>query len=432
MILKVDKSNPSGTIIAPPSKSYTHRALFVAALAQGTSVIKNALISRDTLATIDICRKLGAKIQIDEGNVIVGGAETVSFLDTKLNADNSGTTMRISMFLATLDLYKQMITIRGDESLSQRDMGSGMRALRKTGVECTSNWWCAPMTIRGRMKGDTVVIESEKSSQPITGALIASPLYSHGKTVGILGNAVSRPYIDATLVVMDKFGVSVEPITRYRRYVVPEQQYTNASFTVPGDFSGAAFSIAGSAMLGNNIVTKVQGSEMPQGDRAIISILEELGCEVTDNGGIKVWSPSEFSGGRFDLSNTPDLLPIVSVLALKSAGPIEIFNVKHAREKETDRIKVMARELRKFGLNVDERIDGMIIKKRGELKGAHLNSDRDHRALMALSIGGMYVGECTISDAEYVDVSYPKFVEDMKGLGANMELVEPQLVHRKN
>jgi 3-phosphoshikimate 1-carboxyvinyltransferase len=163
--------------------------------------------------------------------------------------------------------------------------------------------------------------------------------------------------------------------------------------------------------------------DMPQADEAIIDILEIMGIVVTlDKNTIKIKSPEKLDGGKFDLSNSPDLIPAVAILALKTSKPIEIFNVKHARYKETDRIAVLARELSKLGIKVVEKNDGLILKNSGSLAGADLNSENDHRLFMAFCIAGMYVGNCIVSHPESVKISYPDFFQDMKRIGCRIFL----------
>ena len=175
-------------------------------------------------------------------------------------------------------------------------------------------------------------------------------------------------------------------------------------------------------MLGDGLTIEINLGDMPQGDEAIVDILEKLGVNVTlEDDSITTESPSLLKGGKFDLSDTPDLLPAVAILALKSEKPIELFNVKHARYKETDRIAILSRELKKIGVHVEEKEDGMILKKPGEMHSAELDSESDHRLFMALSIVGMFVGDCTVSDPDSVKVSYPKFISDMESVGAEFK-----------
>ena len=162
---------------------------------------------------------------------------------------------------------------------------------------------------------------------------------------------------------------------------------------------------------------------MPQADEAIVDILETMGVVITLNKNIiKIKSPEKLDGGKFDLSDSPDLVPAVAILALKSSSPIEIFNVEHVRYKETDRLSIIARELSKLGIKVEEKKDGLILNNSDNLNSAELNSENDHRLCMAFSIAGMDVGDCTISDPESVEVSYPDFISEMKRLGCKIFL----------
>ncbi len=169
----------------------------------------------------------------------------------------------------------------------------------------------------------------------------------------------------------------------------------------------------------------IQGNigNLPQGDEVFIDVLEQLGVKVTiKDDKISIQSPEKLNGGRFDLINSPDLLPPLAILALKTSSPIEIVNVKHARLKETDRIAIVSRELFKLGIIVEEREDGLILNKSNDLKSGSLNSENDHRLFMAFCIAGMYVGNCTVTDPESVKVSYPNFILEMKKIGAKISI----------
>jgi 3-phosphoshikimate 1-carboxyvinyltransferase len=179
--------------------------------------------------------------------------------------------------------------------------------------------------------------------------------------------------------------------------------------------------LSAAVLVGDNLKIKVSIGDLAQGDEAIIDILGKLGVDVSmNNNTIAVKAPEKLLGGKFDLSNTPDLLPPLSILSLKSGFPIELYNVKHARFKETDRIAILARELQKIGIKVKEKEDGLILSPPKELRGAPLNSEDDHRLFMAFCIAAMYVGGCTVSNPESVDVSYPNFVSDMNRVGAKI------------
>ena len=221
---------------------------------------------------------------------------------------------------------------------------------------------------------------------------------------------------------MRKFGVSVQTLIPYKRYNISPQVYNTATFTVPIDLSRLAFLLSAAALNGDQTIIKGNIGNLPQGDEVFIDILEQLGVTVSiDEDEIKIKSPTKLKGGRFDLSNSPDLLPPLAILALNSESPIEIVNVKHARLKETDRIAITSRELVKLGIKVDEKEDGLILESTENLNGAELNAENDHRLFMAFCIAGMFVGNCTVTDPESVQVSYPNFVEEMNRIGAKIQ-----------
>ncbi|MDE1762205.1 MAG: 3-phosphoshikimate 1-carboxyvinyltransferase [Candidatus Micrarchaeota archaeon] len=422
MIATVDKSVLGGIVVCPPSKSATHRAIFMAALARGESTILRPLISRDTLATINSCRNFGAEIEIEGNAVKVVGPEKFAVRIGNVNAENSGTTIRISA--AVYSLFGRRVTLTGDASLRGRPMQPIIHALESLGVKCTAEGGRPPITISGTMGGRKVSIEGSVSSQFISGLMIAAPKSANGLEIMIKGNLVSKPYIDMTVGMMGKFGVEVEEVKRHKRYRIAPQSYKPSSVTVPNDFSSAALLLAAAVLVGKNLKVAASYDDLPQGDKRIVDILKKLGADVKMNSGISVRSAEELKGGSFDLSDTPDLLPPLSILALKSRRPIEIYGVAHARKKETDRIAVLANELRKVGMKTDEREDGLTISRGPTLNGAHLDAKEDHRLFMALCIAGMYVGNTTVTDPDSVDVSYPGFISDMQRAGAKIRLAQ--------
>jgi 3-phosphoshikimate 1-carboxyvinyltransferase len=419
MNCKVEQSKLSGTITCPPNKSYTHRTIFLASLANGKSIIKNVLRSRDTNATIDICKSFGAEIHGDKDSLEIIGVDKFETMDLAVDASNSGTTIRIASAIAALRGSKTILT--GDKSLRKRPMKPLLDALESLGAKCSSNDGRPPLTISGKMMGGEVSIPGNVSSQFISALLIAAPLTEKGVTLNISSDLVSKPYLDATIIAMEKFGVKVKALEQYKKYKIESQQYKGAAITIPSDFSSVALLLSAAVLVGRDLTINFSIGDLVQGDEAIIDILGKLGVNITmNNNTIVVKSPEKLRGGRFDLSNTPDLLPPLSILALKSESPIELYNVRHARFKETDRIAILARELQKLGITVTEKEDGLVLGPPKELRGASLNSENDHRLFMAFCIAAMYVGGCTVSDPDSVDVSYPSFVSDMNRVGARI------------
>ena len=420
MNCRVEKTKISGTLVCPPNKSYTHRAIFLASLADGKSVIKNVLYSRDTNATISTCKSFGATIIQDNSSLTVNGIKEVKS-PSKIDASNSGTTIRIAAAIAALGKGKTVLS--GDESLRQRPMQPLLDALESIGAKCSSANGKPPISITGKANGGEVTIPGNISSQFVSALMIMSPLTENGLVLNIDGDLVSKPYLDATITSIKKFGVTVKTVKPYKNYIISQQKYKPTAFTVPSDFSSLAMLLSASILLGDNITIKTTIDDLPQADKAIFDILKSLGIIVNiEKDNVTVQSQKPLNGGKFDLSNSPDLLPPLAILSLKSSKPIHIFNVKHARYKETDRIAILARELKKLGVSVEEKEDGLILESTDKLHSADLNSENDHRLFMAFCIAGMYIGNCTVSNPESIDVSYPNFISDLKRVGGKILL----------
>ena len=421
MSCKIEKSKLSGNLVCPPNKSYTHRAIFLASLAGNNSKVDNALFSDDTRATINACINFGALIEQENSSIIVKKSIGSGKFVPEINAENSGTTIRIAAGIASL--FSDETTLTGDSSLKKRPMQPLLDALQSMGAKCSSTDGKPPIKIAGKIKGGDVAIPGSFSSQFISAILIIAPLTEKGVNLVIEGNLVSKPYLDATISTMRNFGVTVQTIIPYKRYNITPQIYKPSTFTVPIDFSSLALLLSAAVLCGEDFVIQGSIGNLPHGDEVFIDILEQVGVKVTiEDDKISIHSPEKLNGGRFDLSNSPDLLPPLAILALKTSSPIEIVNVKHARLKETDRIAIVARELAKLGVNVDEREDGLILNTANNLKGESLNSENDHRLFMAFCIAGMYVGDCTVSNPESVKVSYPNFIEEMNHIGAKISV----------
>ena len=419
MKCEIKTSKITGKIICPPNKSYTHRAIFLAALSDGKSIVKNVLNSSDIKATISACNAFGVEVHEDNDIVTIRNTIGSTVQGSMIDAQNSGTTIRIAIAIAALSGGNTMLT--GDESLKKRPMQPILDSLQTLGVSSESDGGLTPITIKGKIKGNEVNIDGKISSQFISALLIIAPRLENGLIINIQGELVSKPYIDLTIAIMKEFGVIVNSEIPYKKYVVKHQIYKPTTFTVPSDFSNLALLLASNVLLGDGLEIEISLGNLPQGDEAIIDILEELGVTVTLNGNIiTTKSPKMLTGGRFDLSDTPDLLPALAILSLKSSEPIEIFNVKHARYKETDRIAIISRELKKIGIVVEEYEDGMKLTSNENLSSGELNSENDHRLFMAFSIAAMYIGDCTVTDPDSVQISYPNFISDMKNVGAQI------------
>ena len=396
MNCKIEKSKLVGKITCPANKSYTHRAIFLAALSDGKSIVKKILRSNDTIATINACRGFGVEVEELEDNVTIKNTIGETVQNSMVNAENSGTTIRIAIAIAALSGGNT--TLMGDESLRKRPMQPILDALQTMGVKTESDDGKPPIHMNGKIQGKEISIKGDISSQFISALLIIAPRLPEGLIINVEGDVVSKPYVDLTIAIMKKFGVEVKIEEKYKKYVVVHQIYKPTTFSIPSDFSNLALLLSANVLLGDGLNIEISLDDMPQGDEAIVDILEELGVNVTlEEDIITTKSPISLNGGRFDLSDTPDLLPAIAILALKSKKPIEIFNVKHARYKETDRIAIISRELKKLGLNVEEKDDGMILRKSLDLHPAELNSENDHRLFMLDSLNVLDASRFLIS-----------------------------------
>lgn len=425
--IQVRRSTISGSVRCPSSKSYSHRALAIASLVAGESVITNALLARDTLATLACCKALGAEIETkrDGRAVQVSGRRSFEPPENVLNAENSGTTIRIMAAMAGL-VKKGYTVLTGDESLRKRPMQPILDTLGPLGVDAYSAKanGTPPLIVRGGgIKGGMTTIDGSISSQFISGLLIAGIYANSEITLKIKGELVSKPYVRATLATMENFDVKIDHEENMLEYHIRNAQYSPSKFDVPSDFSTAALILSAGALAGEKLRVKGLNFNLPQGDSQIIGIMEQMGCRVKADrikGEVAVEGAESLEGGEFNLADTPDLLPVVSILSLKARSPVKITGVAHARVKETDRVANIAHELVKLGAKVDEFHDGLTIAAPRKLRNASLEAYNDHRLFMAFTIASMMTEKSIVAGAESVDVSYPNFIPDMKGLGARL------------
>ena len=419
----VTRSLLNGNVTCPPSKSYTHRAIFISSLANGNSHIINPLISRDTIATIDACRQLGVGIKITDKRLIVSGKDTLKVPDNVINVENSGTTMRFVTAISSL-LSDGYVVITGDDSIRKRPMRPLLSALKQLGVNSFSTRENdkAPIIVQGGgINGDNITIDGSMSSQFISGILIAGVRAKSGISLRVTGKQVSKSYIESTLNVISKFGARVKHSRDYRKYNIFNNRYVPTTFTVPGDFSTASLLLSAGTLVGGEITVSNLNFSLPQGDSKILEILKKIGAVISidkRNRTVKTKGTQELDGGEFDLSDTPDLLPVVAILSLKSRNPVRIYGVSHTRYKETDRLKIIASEFRKFGVKTKILPDEITIVSPKKLKSALINSHNDHRLFMSFAIAAMMTEKSVVDGVESVDVSYPSFIQDMKKIGA--------------
>jgi len=402
-----------GTVKVPPSKSYTHRAILMSALSVGRSTVRNPLRSFDTMATAEAARSMGAEVTEQDGELIVD-SDGVHPPKTTIDVLNSGTTMRRMTGIAAL--FDSEVVITGDASIRKRPMGPLLKALEGCGVQCGSEDGRAPLRIKGPVKGDTVRIDGGMSSQFVSSMLMMSPLVGRPMDIVLEGELVSRPYIEITLSMMRAFGVEVER-TGTGFHVEP-QRYVSRDFTVPSDFSSAAFPLVAGGLSGKVTVCGLDMQD-PQGDKKIVDILRSAGCTVTiDGDSVTCSAVGRPKACDVDLSDIPDLFPIVAVLLSTADGTSRLYGAPQLRFKESDRIESVERMLRALGADIEGTDDGCIIRGVPRLKGGRVDHLGDHRLFMSAAIASLISdGPVTMDDDGCWNVSYPGFVELMRDIG---------------
>jgi 3-phosphoshikimate 1-carboxyvinyltransferase len=423
MDVDISRSTVRGQAQAPPSKSYTHRAILAAGYGDGARV-RDPLVSADTRATMRAVETFGGSVESRDGDLVVDGfAGDPTVPDAVLDCANSGTTMRLAT--ATAALADGLTVLTGDASLRSRPQGPLVRAIDQLGgrAESTRGNGQAPLVVGGPILGGSAAIPGDVSSQFVTALLMAGAATDAGVDITLQTELKSAPYVDITLELLDAFGVSARR-TGGGFSVRGRQRYRADSYTVPGDFSSLSYLLAAGALAGESL-TVAGAYPSAQGDQAIVDALDRMGGRVDwdrEAGALSV-TRSDLTGIEVSVADTPDLLPTLAVLGAAADGTTTITDCEHVRYKETDRVRAMAEALDSMGGAVEER-EATLVVHGGEtnLEGATVDGRRDHRIVMALSVAGLVAdGTTRVTGADHVDVSFPGFFDVLADLGADIE-----------
>ncbi len=415
----------TGAVRVPSSKSMGHRALICAALAEGKSRIRGVSSSEDIEATRTCLERLGAKITASLENngrtcfQVEGIKRRVT--GTLLDCRESGSTLRFMIPLAALSGEKAVFT--GSGKLGTRPLFPYVDIFRKQGLQFQegSQTNHFPLTVQGPLRPGQFVLPGNVSSQFISGLLFALPLLKGDSTLDIVGKLESWSYIALTLAVLQQYGITIHH-KNYRHYDIPgNQQYISQDTRVEGDYSQAAFWLVG-GMLGKTIRLAGMNAHSCQGDRAIISILQQMGGQVYGAAETLISQPARSTGTTIDAADCPDLIPVLTVAAALSQGHTEIIHAERLRLKECDRLTAMATELNKLGAHIKEKADGLSIDGVESFSGGVVECWNDHRVAMSLAIASIRCRQPMIlKGTECVAKSYPDFWKDFKQLGGRYE-----------
>jgi 3-phosphoshikimate 1-carboxyvinyltransferase len=425
MDVTVSKSTVGGTAQAPPSKSYTHRAILAAGYAE-SATIRDPLVSADTRATMRAVEAFGGSVEEGEGVLEIEGFDgRPSVPADVIDCANSGTTIRLTA--ATAALADGMTVLTGDESLRSRPQAPLLRAIKQLGgrAESTRENGQAPLVITGPIHGGSAAIPGDVSSQFITALLMAGPVTQAGVDITLQTELKSAPYVDITLEVLDDFGIRARQTGRGFSVQGNQTYRAGEGYDVPGDFSSISYLLAAGVLAGRDNLTVTSAYPSAQGDQAIVDILDEMGADIDwdrEAGELTV-SQSDLDGIEVSVADTPDLLPTIAVLGAVADGTTTITDAEHVRYKETDRVSAMAQTLTKLGATVEETESTLTVHgSESVLRGATVDGRADHRIVMSLAIAGLAAeGETTVSGAEHVDVSFPGFFDVLSELGATVK-----------
>lgn len=413
----VPRQKIEAIVRVPGSKSITQRALIAAALAEGDSRLIGPLASEDTKYTAKALRAMGIKVRDKDSDwTVTGCGGRVMPPQREIFLGNNGTATRFLTSVAALG--HGAFTINGSKRMTERPIRPLMEALAGWGVDIRSlqNTGCPPLEINaaGILGGKTLLPEG-KSSQYLSSLLLVAPYAAHPAILEVAGEILSKPYVHMTLAVMKEFGITVEASHELNHFEIPSGKYRPRDYRIEGDASSASYFWAAAAVTGGRVTVANVPEPSLQGDAELVDILARMGCRVEKSTtGITVQGPEGLTGIEVDMGNSPDVVPTLAVVAARAQGRTVISNIAHLRIKECDRLHVMATELAKLGVRVEERADALVIEGRGnkaELHGAEIKTYKDHRIAMSFAVAGLFVPGVKVLGEECVGKSFPDFWE---------------------
>ncbi|WP_165071479.1 3-phosphoshikimate 1-carboxyvinyltransferase [Paludisphaera rhizosphaerae] len=409
---------PVASVRVPGSKSLTNRALIVAALAKGESVLTGALDSEDTRVMVDALKKLGVGVEHDVASSTIrvsGCSGRFPAAEADMYVANSGTTLRF--LTAALTVGKGKYRVDGTPRMRQRPVEDLLQALNGLGAFTKSELetGCPPVLVTADgLDGGFAFVRGDVSSQFLSGLLMAVPYAREETVVEVEGTLVSKPYVEMTLAVMREFGYEAEN-RKYRRFILKPGRYDGRNYPIEPDASAASYFFALAAITGGSVTVEGLGSSSVQGDMQFVDVLEHMGCKVERESHRTTVTGGPLRSVDVDMNAISDTVMTLAVVALFADGLTRIRNVGHIRHKETDRIAALAAELRKLGAVVDEQPDGLLIipPAPDALTPASIKTYDDHRMAMSFALAGLKIPGVVIQDPGCVAKTYPNYWDDL-------------------
>ncbi len=401
-------------VSVPPSKSYTNRALIVASLADGVSVLSNISESEDSIYLTSALREFGIDIK-KEANVLnvqgVNGKPNAP--DKDIFIGNAGTAIRFLTTFSSLANGNTVLT--GDEAMQKRPIKDLLDALTMAGIKTSSTNGCPPVTIYGgNFKGGKISLNGTVSSQFVSSILLSAPYAKYPIELHINGKMSSTPYVDMSIHVMRSFGAEIQTIVPYSFYLISNKdQYIAEPFRIEGDASSASYFFAAAAITGGKVIVSNLSQDSLQGDMKFLYVLEDMGCRITKHSDSIEIHGGTLHGIDIDMNEIPDCVPAIAIVAAFAEGETKITNVAHLRYKETDRLTAIATQLTNIGGKVRINKDGLTIYPQ-KLHGATIETYNDHRIAMSFAVAGLRIPGIEILNPACVKKSFPNFWEEFK------------------
>lgn len=411
------------TVKAPPSKGHTLRAFFIAALAAGRTILRDPLLAEDQIYALRALKKFGVHSEIKKDKVIImGSGGKLKLPRESVFIGNSGVSARFLASFSPLVPAGKIIIDGVPRMRTGRPIQDLLDALSQLGVEIVSiaGNGCLPVAIGGgSFVGGKAKLKGAISSQYFSSILISAPYAKTDTAIECLGAMSSRPYIDVTQEMMRDFGVVMKNIGYKKLSVKAGQKYKARTYQVEGDWTNSSYYFAMGAVGAGKIMVKNLKLNSSQGDKVFIDILEKMGCSIRRNSAtIGVVPGKSLKPIKINMNSYPDLVPTLAVVAAFTRGKSHIYDIAHLRFKECDRIKAVANELKKIGVKVHEKKDGIIIDGNPEkLRGAKIECYKDHRMAMAFAVVGTRIPGVIIKQPAVVNKSFPNFWDELRNLG---------------
>lgn len=423
MLAIVKPGNITGTIAIPPSKSMMQRVCACALLHQGKTFVHNTGSADDDKAALQIIQDLGATISYAENNCLEIDSTGLGHQPDSIDCGESGLSARL--FLPIAALLDRPITVTGSGSLLYRPMAVHRETLPQLGVTIHSHGDHLPITLQGPLQPKDITVDGSLSSQFLSGLLITYTYAATEPCTITVSNLTSKPYIDMTLQVLQYFGKEVTHEGYERFHITPTEAEENIYINIESDWSSAtAFCVAGG--IAGSVTLSGLNQQSLQADRAILDIVKTCGAKVSDGAeGLTISKAEQLTAFTYDATDSPDLFPLLSVLAACCVGESKITGIHRLEHKESNRLRSISELLTKLGVAHHTNEDSLLIEGKEELTTATINSQNDHRIAMAAAIAALKTKEgIHITHANAVNKSYPDFFAHLSSIGADCQLKE--------